>query len=252
MNALKRTALLTTRIMVFILGVSVVCTAQNGRSNFEQFRFEYTVNVWPLSPSGFVRSDDTEVDLNTDLGIQDRRAHGQFQAVFKPGRKHRLSFESILYRLEGHNDLVRTIEFGGRTYDVRATIDTSARLNYLFAGYQYDITSRSWGHAGVLVGASYFDATATATSPNYGFASEQQKVPLPIVGTEFRIFPVANNDVLNFNGVVKGMSFGSYGRYVHGTLNAGFTIRRRVTLQAGYQILDLDIHEKDKRDRFKM
>jgi hypothetical protein len=212
---------------------------------------EYTFGLWLIQPSGSIRSDGETVDLRSDLGIRDQKRHLYYKLTFKPGRKHRLLLESIPYDIKGENTIDRPLTFGGREYAIREQIGSRAKMRYLFGGYQYDVVKRDQGHAGVLLGVGYFDAQVMATSERAAGA-EQGKIPMPMVGGEFRAYPIPGSDWLNFNGEVKGMSLGSYGRYINSTLNLGLTLGGRLTFQAGYTLVDFDIHEKDQSQAFKM
>jgi hypothetical protein len=219
----------------------------------EDFHIEFTASYWPLHPSGNVLTRSTLVDLRSDLGIQDRKNQAMFKVVVKPGMKHRINFEVAPYRLKGQNDISRTFQFGGRTYSVRDRISSEANINYIFGAYQYDFVSNDQGHVGVVTGVAYFDAMASATSQTAGSTgNEQRKIPLPIVGGEFRVFPVPGKDILNINGEAKGMSFGSYGRYFQANVNAGVAVARFVRLQAGFNLVDADVHQKDRTQGFKL
>jgi len=226
--------------------------AAQAPDDFEQFRIEITGSYWRLNPTGNVQTSSTEVDLRSDLGIRGQKGHGLFKVAVKPARKHRILFETVPYRLKGHNTITRTFEFGGRTYTGQDTIDSDARINYLFGGYQYDFVSRPQGHVGVQVGAGYFDATATVTSQRFGSSTEDGKAPTPLIGVEFRSFPIRGKNAFNLNGHVKGMTFGSYGHYIQSDLNAGFGIGRHLTLQAGASVVDADVHRKDRTRGFRL
>jgi hypothetical protein len=245
---MRTTLALTCVIALGLAGVEPAAA----QTSLDDFHVEFTATYWPLSPTGNVQTLTTMVDLGSDLGVENRKGHPQFGLVVKPGRKHRILFETIPYRLKGSNTIDRTFEFGGRVFQVQDQIESETRINYLFGGYQYDIVSRQQGHAGVRAGIAYFDAKASATSLQFGSGTEEAKVPLPMIGGEFRAFPIPDNDIFNVNGEVKGMSLGPYGHYVHANFNGGFRVFRYVRLQAGFSIVDMDVHEKNRSQGFKL
>ncbi|HYR86406.1 MAG TPA: hypothetical protein VE422_20130 [Terriglobia bacterium] len=220
--------------------------------DFEQFHIEFTGSYWRLNPTGNVQTGTTQVDLRSDLGIRGRKGQGLFRVAAKPARKHRILFEAVPYRLEGHNTITRTFAFGGRTYTGQDTIDSDSRMNYLFGGYQYDFVTRPQGHVGVQVGVGYFDAKATVTSQRFGSSTEDGKAPFPLIGAEFRGFPIRGRNAFNLNGHIKGMSFGSHGHYIQSELNAGFGIGRHLTLQGGASVVDGDVHRTNRSKGFKL
>lgn len=240
---------------VIVAGLSFcIVESANAQTQFEDFRVELTGTYWPLSTTGDIQTGTgaTRVDLRSDLGVQKRKGIPQFGVVLKPGRKHRILFETSPYRLKGSSTITRSFEFGGQIFQVQDQIDSKLKIDYLFGGYQFDFVSLSRGHAGVRAGIAYFDAEASATSQSLGSGTEEAKVPLPIVGGEFRAFPIPGNDVFNINGEVKGISLGSYGHYVHANFNGGFRIVRHVRLQVGFNIVDMDVHEKDRSQGFTL
>jgi len=157
------------------------------------------------------------------------------------GGTNRLLVEGTPYRLDGTTTLTRTFTFSGKTYTVSTPITSHAEINEAFFGYQYDVLSRSGGHVGIQVGAAYFNASGTVSNPTTGSASDSITIGLPLLGAEGRVFLVPNR--VNINGQVKGMSFGSYGKYVETEFNLGVSPLKYLTIQASYRFVDIDIHE---------
>jgi hypothetical protein len=219
----------------------------------DDFHIEFTASYWPLSPSGTIRTSSTPVDLRSDLGIDGRKNQGMFRVVLKPGSKHRINFEVIPYRLSGANVINRTFELGGRTYPVQERISSEANVDYVFGGYQYDVVNNARGHAGLELGVAYFGATASVVGETSGLtSSEERKVPLPLAGGEFRVFPAPTANIVNINGEVKGMSFGSYGYYIQANIAAGIAVVRFLRLQAGFNWVEADVHKDDRSEGFKL
>jgi hypothetical protein len=233
--------------VVGILLVSPALTAQE--NDFEDFRVEFTGMAWLLRPGGTITSQQFAVDLRTDLGLTQNEPHFFGKLVLKPGRKHRILIEGIPYRLSGDTVLNREVRIGGVAYSVQQRIASATELNYVFGGYQYDFVSRENGHVGVLGGVGYMDADARATAVEVGVtASTSARAPYPLVGGEFRVYPVPGRNLLNVNGEIKGMNFGDFGRYLQGTLNAGVSVGRHITVQAGYAFLDADVHNRQRTE----
>src|SRR2546425_8392487 len=101
--------------------------AAQAPDDFEQFRIEITGSYWRLNPTGNVQTRSTEVDLRSDLGIRGQKGHGLFKVAVKPARKHRILFETVPYRLKGHNTITRTFEFGGGALNRPGTKDFHPR-----------------------------------------------------------------------------------------------------------------------------
>jgi len=125
---------------------------------------------------------------------------------------------------------------------VQATLRSSADLTYFYGGYQFDIVSQPRGHFGLQAGGAYLDATGAISSATTGIsATRAQTIGLPLAGAEFRVWPAR---FFNIGGGVKGMALGGYGHFVQGEISAGVGIRW-INVQAGYQILDADVHDSN-------
>jgi len=205
----------------------------------EDFHIELTASAWRTSVEGTLQAVGLPVDLQSDLALQDRTTFFG-RLVLKPGRRHRLIVEGAPHSYDGRNAIARTIVYNGATFNLRDTIESSADLTYVFGGYQFDFVTAPRAHLGALVGGNYLDATGTLRSAATGItATRNQTIGLPLAGAEFRVRPLRHVSV---SGGIKGMALGGYGHFVQGEINAGIGVRF-VTLQAGYQILDADIHE---------
>jgi hypothetical protein len=219
----------------------------------EDLHIEFTANYWPLMPSGYVQPRALRVDLRSDLGMQDRQSEGFFKVVFKPGKKHRINFEMIPARLNGENTINRTIEFGGNTYPVEDRITSEINVNYFSGGYQYDFVSNKRGHFGLTASLAYLDAEALVTSQTLSSTGTlERKVPLPLIGGEFRFFPIPGRNILNVNGEVKGLPLGSYGSYFQVNGNVGVAVTRFVRVQGGFNLIDTDVHKRDRTEGFNL
>jgi hypothetical protein len=208
----------------------------------EDFRIELTASALRPHIEGAVTALGLPVALHSDLNLEDNWTFFG-KLVFKPGRRHRINIEGSPYDFSGLNALSRSITFNGRTYSFQETVASDASLGYFFAGYQFDAVSREQCHLGLEVGGAYLDATGTIRGVTTGLvATREEKIGLPLAGAEFRMFVLPHSRLLNVNGEAKGMAFGGYGNFFQGVVNVGVGIRR-ITVQAGYQYTNADIHE---------
>jgi hypothetical protein len=98
---------------------------------------------------------------------------------------------------------------------------------------------------------SYVDANGTVSGRLSGFSgSEQQSFPIPLAGAEGRVFLIPGSRLVNLNGEIKGMSLGDYGHYLQVTGSVGVGLGRHLTLEAGYRLVDADVHRKDQTRGF--
>lgn len=208
--------------------------------DLEHFHLEMTSDYWRLGVKGDVQSGSNAIDLARDLGVAQDRFTFAGKVVIKPGRKHRINFEYIPLRANGVNDLSRQIEYGGETYGIQDRISTLTKLTHIAAGYQYDFVSHPRGHLGLEVGVAYlqFEGILRSLRTNLS-ASEKAQVPVPLVGVEGRSFLIPGRKLLNVHGHVRGMSAGSYGRYIDFGTGAGIGIGP-ITFNVGYRRLDIE------------
>lgn len=222
------------RAVLILLPVAL--TAQSA----EDFKLEAAAYGWRTGVEGTLQSGLFPIDLRADLDL-DRRTTFFGRLSLKPARRHRIVIEGAPYRFEGRNTLTRTIVFNNRTYFVQDTVASSADLTYLFAGYQFDFIAAERGHAGIGLGGAYLDASGSISSATAGItAARSQRAGLPLASASFRYWIIPS--VLNISGDAKGMSLGRYGHFVQTAIRAGIGWRF-VTFEAGYQILNADIHE---------
>lgn len=208
----------------------------------EDFRIEVTGAAWVVNSAGHLLSHGLPVDFVSDLNLGQDRPTFYGQLVFKPGRKHRIIVEGTPFGEDGSNTIHRTITYQGRSFNFNDTIQSSANLNYVFAGYQYDILSGPKGHLGLSAGGAYLSAYGSILATGESVpVTGRQKVGLPLAGIEFRVFPIPHHRILEFDGGVRGMAFGGYGYFVESSGNAGLCFGP-VTFQAGYRATNLDLH----------
>src|SRR5690348_11699282 len=127
--------------------------------DFENFHFELTASLWVRDTTGDIQSGITPVDLQQDLGIEQKRPQFAGRVVFKPTRRNRIVIEAIPLTLSGEHDAVRQFSFGGRTYTFQEHLTSSADITYVSGAYQVDVVTRERGHFGLQAGVGYVDAS---------------------------------------------------------------------------------------------
>ena len=103
----------------------------------------------------------------------------------------------------------------------------------------------------MLAGVAYFGASVRAESQQFGSSAEERKVPLPVIGARFRIFPF-QGDLFNINGELKAMTYGSFGRYLNPNVNAALAVTQHVRVQAGLNLVNANAHSDDGTKAFKI
>lgn len=241
-NIQFRTYRLPARLIVAGAVVCMCGWAQTSSESPEDFRFEITGSAWIMNTGGAIQANGAPVDFVSDLGVQQEQPTFYGQLVFKPGRKHRIIVEGTPFDIHGYNTIDRSVTYRGYTYAVDQTLRSTANMNYLFAGYQYDLLSGRMGHFGVSGGAAYLGATGTIQALQAGVTeSKSITVGMPLAGAEFRLFPIPGHRIFEIDGGMRGMGFGSYGHYVEANGNAGIAWGP-ITFQAGYRAVNADLH----------
>jgi hypothetical protein len=227
---------------MILLLFNSVATPQERFADFERSRIELTSSYRLLNVSGTIQSGTAPIELESDLGIEQRKFTSVGKLVYKPSRKHRIVVEGVPYLVQGTNDLARTVTFRGRTYVAQDRIFSELDLLYISGGYQYDVISRPQGHFGIQGTAVYLDVEGSIRSLRTDRSvTRSGKIGIPLAGAEFRVFPISGSNRISVSGELKGMSFGRFGRFVQTGAHFGVQVGP-VTLQAGYTLLDADVH----------
>jgi hypothetical protein len=209
----------------------------------EDFRIELTGSAWLVGPTGIIQADGTPINFVSDLAVGSQQPHFYGRLVLKPGRKHRIVIEGSPVSFSGSNTIQSSFVFRDHTYDVSQTVATNANVNYAFAAYQYDPLSGRFGHLGFQVGAAYLGVQGTLDGIQSGISETKSfQAGVPLVGTEFRLFPIPRHKIVQIEGMFRGMSVGSYGYFVEGGASAGLRFGP-VSLLAGYREMFANVHQ---------
>ena len=231
-------------IFLLSLTLSLTCYGQSfhGREDPENFKIEVTAAGWLIDSGGQIQASGAPIDLVNDLGVSQDKGTFYGQLVFKPSRKHRIVVEGTPFRLNGLKTVNRTITYRGQTFNVSQTVQSSATLDYFFAGYQYDVLSGPRGHLGFSVGGAYLNATGNLSAvQTQTAASKSQTIGLPLAGVDFRVFPISHHKFFDLEGGIRGMAFGDYGYYAEATGSGGLNFGSFVVL-AGYRAVNTSIY----------
>lgn len=223
--------------------VLTLCASAQSEKSPEDFQVEVTGSAWLLNPGGTIQASGSPIDLVNDLGAQQNEPTFYGRLVYKPGRRHRIVLEGTPFQIDGYKTINTDISYRGYTFSVSQTVQSNADMTYFFGGYQYDVLSGPMGHLGFSAGAAYLSATGTLTAVQTNIVeSKSEVVGLPLAGAEFRVFPIPHRKILEIDGGMRGMGFGSYGHYAdaQGNMGLGFG---PITFQAGYRAVNADLHQ---------
>lgn len=228
-------------VMLGALGLLVMpatASAQYGRPAMqgpavgEDYHIEAAYNWWNAEPSLIVNSESlgilgTDVDLVTDLGIQQKRL-GVFDLVLKPTKKHRFKYQHL--PIEYSTDafpVKRSFVFNGQRYNVGIPVSTRAKFSTDAFAYEYDFLYFKRGFIGANInvkltnmevdlqspiGNEFFRQTAPI--PAFGFAGRGYVTPNLAVDGSFTFFRIPQSLEEQLDGD------GSYNDFdLHGTYN---------------------------------
>jgi len=222
-------------VIVAGLLIGPICRAQEAPGRV--FRSEAAVSWLGVTPGGNVVTNSNRVDFVSDLGIDRKQSQVGLRFLVKPWRRNAIFAEFIPYRFDGAQTITRSFRFGGVTYAGNEPITAKAALNFVSLGYQYDILNRSRLEVGLVAAVAYIGVRARASSNSAGSAEVNRDIPFPLAGFAARYSPAARPR-LSIRGSIRGMTFGSYGRYIDGGGAFGFDLTQHVAVEAGYQVVD--------------
>jgi hypothetical protein len=177
-----------------------------------------------------------------DLGAEQQQPAFFGRLAFKPTRRQEIVVEGMPLSVQGRNTVRRSVTYHDQTFFVNQTLQSSASLTYLFAGYQYDILSGRAGDLGLSAGGAYLSATGTIHAVEVATsATRSETVGLPLAGVAFRLFPIPGRRWIEVEGGMRGMAFGGYGSYVQAEASGGVGFGP-VAFLAGYREVRADLH----------
>jgi hypothetical protein len=230
-------------LAAFLISASATSLCAQSHEGPEDFRIEFTGSVWLTGPTGTIQASGTPINFVSDLaaGAQQPRFYGRF--VFKPARKHRIVLEGSPISFSGLNTIDRSFVFLNNTYNISQTVATNANVNYVFGGYQYDPFSGQFGHLGFQAGVAYLGVQGTLDGLQSGITETKSfQSPVPLIGTEFRIFPIPHVHILQVEGMLRGFPAGGYGYFIEGGASAGLHYGP-FSLLAGYREMFANLHQ---------
>jgi hypothetical protein len=231
------------RFSILLAFCSFAAFAQN-QEGPENFRLEFTGSSWVTGPSGYLQASGTPVNFVTDLAVGAEKSHFYGRLVFKPTRKQRIVVEGSPVAFSGVHTINQSFVFLNRTYNVSQTLDTNAHVNYAFGGYQYDPWSGQYGHLGFQAGVAYIGVQGTLIGVQSGITETKSfQAPVPLMGTEFRAFPIPHMKLVEVEGMVRGIPAGGYGYFIEGGASAGLRYRM-FALLAGYREMFANVHQE--------
>lgn len=226
----------------------------------ETYHIEGFAGFWGPSADMLISLEElgivgTTVDFKNDLGLTDRRVR-DLRLVLRPGRKHKLRFESIPLKYEeGPVTVTRDIVFVGQRYRVGIPLSWLLEWQTYRVGYEYDFISRDRGFGGLILEAKYTRVRADFTTPFVTCPEPDPPAcvgrirgPVPALGGIVRVYVVPN---ISITGEITGLKIPriqeKYEAHyadvdIFGTVN----LTRNLGAQVGWRSIDVGLlFEKD-------
>lgn len=218
----------------------------------ERYHIEGFAGFWNPGADMTISSESlgipgSTIDFDDDLQMTDKR-FGDLRLTLRPGRKHKLRFQSVPIRYGEEGITVRRdIVFNGQRYNVGVPVNWDFKWNAYRFGYEYDFIVLDRGFGGFLLEAKYTDVTATLATPFFEeFASAH--APVPSIGGIARVYVVPS---VSITGEVSGFKLpesvaeGYKAHYadidIYGTVNFNDFVGAQVgwrSLDVGYLVDD--------------
>lgn len=214
------------------------------RLQYSEFRPPDVSGKIKKSPAD--RDDGTLLDLDDDLGIDNKRTYEVKGVIqWKPGRKIRGSYTPVDF--DGTVQSRTTFFYGTSRYLRDTTVGTSVVGNYFSADFEWDFVRNQHGFLGAVIGAKMFDLDSVVAAPNQGIReTDELTIPIPVIGIAGRGYLGR----LSLGGEITGLSVGERGYIYDAEGSVRLHVSDRLGAQVGYRILSVD--GKNGGDRVKL
>lgn len=181
----------------------------------------------------------TLIDVNEDLGIQDKRTFEVRGAIqFRRGHKLRVSFTRLDYTANVA-EARKSFTFDDTRFDRFSNVITNLKGAFYTAEYEWDFLKSERGYLGVLLGAKAVDLDWLIVSPPSRRETDTLRAPVPTLGAAARFYAGR----VSLEGELSGLSIGARGTVVEAQTSARLHISDRLAVQAGYRLLKLKAEE---------
>lgn len=128
-------------------------------------------------------SSGTDVNLESDLGMDKSDTVFRVDAYWRFAEKHRLDFSTFDLSRSATKLIERDIVWDGTTYPVSAEVDATADLEIYKAAYTWEFLKRGRSFLGATIGVYVADIGASISAESIGSSeSDDLTAPLPVVG----------------------------------------------------------------------
>lgn len=149
------------------LGLALVAPAAAQRPNPS---VELRLDYFQPSFDSSVRLDSgelgigTDLDLEGDLAMEDDTGAFRANAVFRPGRRARVTLDYHAFEREGSAVVGREIQFGGTVFGANADVRSTLDSQFVAAGFGYALLATEQAELGLSLSVAWIELEATLRS----------------------------------------------------------------------------------------
>ncbi len=239
----NRTALhlVTSGAMLFVLLLSATASAQTDP------RFSIGLGAFFTDRASQTRIDGetgpgTDVDLESDLGLDKSDTVFRVDGYWRFAEKHRLDFSAFDLSRSASKQIDTEIVWDDTTYPISTQVDAKIDLAIYKAAYTWAFFKRGRSFLGATVGLYIADIGASLSAPTVGSVeSNDVTAPLPVVGLrgEYRF---ADRWSVRGSGEIFAVEYGDYdGSLYDFFLGLDFSATESVAVGVGVNSVQLDV-----------
>jgi hypothetical protein len=184
----------------------------------------------------------TDVNLESDLGLDKSDTVFRVDAYWRFAEKHRLDFSAFDLSRSASRQIDREITWDDTTYTINTQVESEFDLAIYKAAYTWCFLKRDRSFLGATVGLYVADIGATLSAPAAGSVeSEDLTAPLPVVGLrgEYRF---ADRWSLRGSGEIFSIEYDDYDGSLYDLfVGLDFSATDNVAIGVGVNSVRLDV-----------
>lgn len=229
------------RVAILLLAVAAPATAQDDP------RFSIGLGAFFTDRDSQTRIDGetgtgTDVDLESDLGLEKSDTVFRIDAYWRFANKHRLDFSAFDLSRSASKLIEKDITWDDTTFPISTQLDAQLDLAIYKVGYTWMFLKRDRSFLGATVGLYVADIGASLSASNSGAReSSDLTAPLPVAGLrgEYRF---ADRWSLRGSGEIFAIEYDEYdGSLVDLFLGLDFSFTESVAAGVGVNGVRLDV-----------
>lgn len=229
-------------------------SAQEEEDEFDRFSISLGVFLTDRESktrlNGDTGDDGSNVDLESDLGLDRSDNVFRIDGYFRFNEKHRIDFSAFDLSRSKTREIDEEIMWGDTVYPINTSINTQFDLDIYKLAYTWSFMRREKGYLGVSAGLYVASFGARLSSPDIGAVeSDNLTAPLPVVGLRGQ-YALSEKFSLRASGEIFSMSFDDYdGTLVDLYAGIDYQLFEHTAVGLGVNRVTLDIDVTKNRFR---